>query len=328
MKEKFMNDVLGKMLHLPEHEKEYLSHVLSLVMNDYEITLAKNEIIEWNLDSNYELLKLFLIAKQVEGCSLRTIDYYKLVIKAFLDKSNLPLQYVQTNHIRVYLAGREVYDKVSKTTQDNERRCLSSFFGWLAAEEYINKNPMLRIKAIRGEKKKKKAFSEVEIERLRNGCETKRERAIVEVLLSTGCRVGGLVGMNKSEITNDSITVHEKGNKDRVVFFNAKAKVALDEYLKGRVDDNDALFVTEDKPYSRLCISGVEIVIRELGRRVGVSPCHPHRFRRTCATLARRRGMPLEDIQKMLGHSNIDTTMIYIAEDDDNMAQSHKKFVI
>lgn len=328
MKEKFMNDILGKMLYLPQKDQEYLKNVLSIVMNDYDIQAKKQEIVEWNLDYNYELLKMFLIAKQVEGCSDKTIGYYKLILMVFLDKINIPLQQVQTNHIRFYLANREMNDKVSKTTQDNERRILSSFFGWLTAEEYIDKNPMLRIKAIRTEKKKKKAFTEVEIERLRNGCIDKRERCIVEVLLSTGCRVGGLVGMNISDIQNDSIVVHEKGNKDRTVYFNAKAKVAIEEYLATRNDTNDALFVSLDKLYNRLTISAVEDSMRELGRRVGVTPSNPHRFRRTCATLARRRGMPLEDIQKMLGHTNIDTTMIYISEDDESLSDSHKKFVI
>lgn len=328
MKEKLMNDVLSKMLYLPVKDQEYLKNVLSIVMNDYEIQPVKNEIVEWSLDGNYELLKMFLVAKQVEGCSERTVAYYKSTITAFLDKINVPLQQVETNHIRFYLASREINDKVSKTTQNNERRNLSSFFGWLTAEEYIDKNPMLRVKAIRADKKKKKAFSEVEIERLRNACIDKRERCILEVLLSTGCRVGGLVGMNRSGICNDSIVVKEKGRKERIVYFNAKAKIAIEEYLATRDDDNDALFVTLDQPHERLSISGVEIAMRQLGRRAGVTPSNPHRFRRTCATLARRRGMPLEDIQKMLGHSNIDTTMIYISNDEESLYENHKKFVI
>lgn len=328
MKERFTNELLGMVQNFSRQDIEYLKNVLPVVMNNYDITLAKNEIVEWNIDENYDLLKLFIVAKQVEGCTIRTIEYYRSILKIFLDSINIPLQEVTTNHIRFYLANRELRDKVSKTTQDNERRILSSFFGWLAAEEYIDKNPILRIKAIRGEKKKKKAFSEIEIERIRNGCKTKRERCIIEILLSTGCRVAGLVGMNISEIENDSIVVHEKGKKDRTVFFNVKAKIAIEEYLAERKDSNDALIVSMDKPYSRTQISGIESIIRELGKRVGIHPCYPHRFRRTCATLARRRGMPLEDIQKMLGHENIETTMIYISDDEEKLSDSHKKYVV
>lgn len=328
MKEKFANEVMSRMLHLKEEDREYIRNVLDIVMNDYDIQAKKQEIVEWSNERNYELLKMFLVAKKVEGCTDRTIAFYKDVVTRFLDKITIPLEQVQTNHIRFYLANREMQDKVSKTTLDNERRNISSFFGWLTQEEYILKNPMLRVKKIKAKKQKKKAFTEMEIEKLRNGCDNKRDKCIVEVLLSTGCRVGGLVGMNISGIKNDSIVVHEKGEKERTVFFNGKAKLAIEEYLEERKDDNDALFVSLDEPHERLKISGVEVAMRHLGKKVGVTPSNPHRFRRTCATLARRRGMQLEDIQKMLGHSNIDTTMIYIAEDENTLEESHKRFVI
>lgn len=327
MKERFANEILNRMSYLQNSELEHLAHVLAIVLNDYEISMAKNEIVEWSLEENYKLMEMFLVAKKVEGCTERTIRYYRDTDTHFLDSLRVPLREVTTNHIRYFIAQRDMVDHVSKTTQDNELRNLRTFFAWLTAEEYIARNPCLRIKAIRGEKKVKKAFSEMELEKLRSKAVIKRDRAILEVLLSTGCRVAGLVGMNRSDIEEDSIIVREKGKKERRVFFNTKARFALQEYLKERTDANDALFVTLDKPHDRLKIPGVEIVIRELGRSAGVPGTHPHRFRRTCATLARRRGMPLEDIQMMLGHENIATTMIYVSQDEDSLQSSHKKYV-
>lgn len=327
MKEKLMRDILSRMMYLDQADRDCLRNTMAIVLNDYEVTAAVNEIVEWNNDRSYELLRLFLISKQVEGCSEKTINYYKGVLKRFIDKIDVPVLEVQTNHIRYYIASREINDKASKTTQNNERSILSSFFAWLMQEEYITKNPILKVKAIKMEKRKKKAFTEVEVEKIRNACETKREKCIIELLLSTGCRVGGLVGMRLSDVKGDSVKVFEKGKKERTVYLNAKAKVALEEYIATRKDELDCVVIST-RGLKPLTESAVELIVKNIGNRAGVADCHPHKFRRTCATFARRRGMPIEEIQKMLGHESVDTTMIYIADDDEAMEMNHRKYVI
>jgi len=325
MREKLMRDVLGKMLYLEERDRDYLKNVLAMVLNEYDVSPVKNEVIIWDNSRNYDLLKMFLVSKQVEGCSEKTINYYQTVMTAFLDKINVPVTEAQTNHIRYYLAGREMNDKVSKATQNNERRVLSSFFGWLMQEEFISKNPILKVKTIKMEKRKKKAFSEIEVEKIRNACMTKRERCIIEILLSTGCRVGGLAGMKLSNIKGDSVTVFEKGKKERTVWLNAKAKVALEEYMAERKDNLDYVVIST-RGLKPLTESGIELIVKNIGIRAGVTNCHPHRFRRSFATFMRRRGCPIEEIQKMLGHENIETTMIYI-DDDETTEMNHKRYV-
>lgn len=326
MKEKLMRDILGRMMYLDQADRENLRNVIAIVLNDYEVNAATNELVEWNNDKSYELLGMFLIAKQVEGCSEKTINYYKGMLKGFIDKINIPVLDVETNHIRYYLANREMNDKVSKTTQNNERRVLSSFFAWLMQEEYITKNPILKVKTIKMEKRKKKAFTEVEVEKLRNACMTKREKCIIEVLLSTGCRVGGLVGMQLSNIKGDTVTVFEKGKKERTVYLNAKAKVAIEEYMSERKDNLDYAVIST-RGLKPLTESGIELIVKNIGDRAGVTNSHPHRYRRTFATFARRRGMPLEDIQQILGHEKIETTMMYI-DDEEGLGLSHKKYVV
>lgn len=326
MKERLTREILGKMLYLDTKDQEYLKNVLAVTLNDYEVTAAKNEIIVWDNEQNYKMLNMFLIAKQVEGCSEKTIKYYKQTITAFLDKINIPINEIKTDHIRYYLANREMVDKVARTTQNNERRNLSSFFTWLLEEEYIARNPILKVKTIKEAKKKKKAFTEVEVEKLRNACKTKRERCIVEVLLSTGCRVGGITGMKLSNIHGDDVTVVEKGNKERTVYLNAKAKVAIEEYMKERTDSIDRVVISTRKK-GELSESSIELIVKNIGLRAGVPNCHPHRFRRTFATWALKHGMPLEELKEIMGHENIETTMMYI-DHEASLALSHKKYAV
>lgn len=327
MKEKFMAEVLYRMNYLERKDKDMLRNAISIALKDYDLIMKKNEIIVFDMDANYKILERFLISKKVEGCSYRTTKYYGETIRRFLDQLTVPLSECKTDHIRYYLAIRETKDKVSKVTLDNDLRNLKSFFSWMTEEEFIKKNITTKIKKIKGERKKKKAFTEIEIEKLRNGAENKRDKAIIDVLLSTGCRVGGLTGMKRTQLENDEIIITEKGNKQRIAYFNAKAHVSLDEYLKSRDDDNEYMFVSLNKPHNKLNISGVEIVVRELGKKVGITDVHPHRFRRTAATMAKKRGMPIEEIQKMLGHENIETTMLYIAEDENGLKENHKKYM-
>ena len=338
------------MSYLPQSDLQYLGNVLAFVLNDYDVQKAKNEIVEWNSEDNYKLLQMFLTAKKVQGCTDRTIEYYCYTLKHFLDSINIPLAAVDVMHIRYYIANREVKDHVSKCTQNNEARCISSLFSWLTNEEYINKNPMLRLGKIKEPKKKKKAFSSIEIEKMRSKLETGMDRAIFEILLSTGCRVSELCNIRRDELNGDEVAVRGKGNKERTVYLNAKSMLAADNYLKERSDDNPYLFprmksieemhtpgvkrialkewyknpsyVDEDGHMGK---GTVECKIRELGKSVDVK-AHPHKFRRTCATNALMRGMPLLTVSKMLGHNNVGTTQIYLDLNEDEVKAAHKKY--
>lgn len=327
MRNRLMNQVVEKMQHLNNQDIDFLKNVLISVLNDYDVQPVKNEIVVYDVEGNYKLLGMFLVAKKVEGCTDRTITYYKLTITAFLDKINMPLSEVTADNIRFYIAKRSIEDKVSKTTQDNELRNLRSFFSWLTAEEYIPKNPTLKIKSIKKEKRIKKPYTELEIEKLRNVCEHKRDLAIIDILYSTGCRVGELVGMDIADVNGDEITVFGKGEKERVAYLNARAIHSLNEYLKERDDNNGALFVTLDKPHNRISINLVESMMRKLGKQCGVAS-HPHKMRRTTATLALERGMPIEEVQKMLGHEQISTTTIYAQSSKSSVKGDHKKYVV
>lgn len=300
---------------------------LRVILNDYEIKKKETAITVGTENQTREILKMFLIGKKVEGCTENTVKYYKYVLEHFFLRLSRGVREINAEQIRYYLALRSMEDGVSKTTQDNELRVLRSFFEWCTAEEYISKNPTAKIKAIKKEKTIKKPFSEIELEKIRQAAERPRDKAIIEVLYSTGCRVSELCGMNRQDITGDEITVLGKGEKERIVYLNAKATIALNNYLTGRRDTNTALFVSQFVPYKRLQKGRVEQVIREIGRRAGVRDCHPHRFRRTAATLALNRGMPIEQVQKMLGHENIETTTIYARSDRDNVKSSHRKYI-
>ena len=327
MRTRLINQVIEKMQYLNNRDVEFLRNVLVSVLNDYDVQPVKNKIVVYDTEGNYRLLGMFLVAKKVEGCTDRTIKYYKETITAFLDKNNVPLSEVNADTIRYYIAKRSIENKISKTTQDNELRNLRSFFGWLTAEEYIQKNPTLKIKAIKKEKRIKKPFSELELEKLRNACQNKRDLAIIDVLYSTGCRVAELCNMNIQDINGDEVTVFGKGEKERVAYLNARAQHSLQEYLAERNDGNAALFVSLMKPYKRLEISGVEIRVRDIGKTCGIT-AHPHKMRRTTATLALERGMPIEEVQKMLGHEQISTTTIYAQSSKTAVKGDHKKYVV
>ncbi|QHI73792.1 tyrosine-type recombinase/integrase [Aminipila terrae] len=305
-----------------------LRNMLYLALDGYEICKKETSLIIPSIQENEKLIAMFLIAKKVEGCTVRTIGSYKGVLRFFLRIIGKPLLEVTTNDIRMYIAKRDIQDRVSKTTQDNDLRVLRSLYAWLTAEEYIIKNPTLRIKAIKKEKRIKKPFTEIEIEKLRRASERKRDLAVIDALLSTGMRVGEIVQLNRQDIINDECIVFGKGETERVVYFNARAVVSLNNYLQERTDNNEALFVRSRKPYNRIGESAIEDIVRKVGKTAGVNNVHPHRFRRTTATIALNRGMPIEQVQKMLGHKQIDTTMIYAQSAQENLKASHKKYVI
>ncbi|MBU5429710.1 tyrosine-type recombinase/integrase [Kineothrix sp. MSJ-39] len=289
---------------------------------------AENEVVKKNI-SNEEYLSMFLAAKQIEGCSARTIQYYKVTVEHMIRRIPLEIRKITTDDIREYLAEYQKMNSCGKVTVDNVRRNLSSFFSWLEEEDYILKSPMRRIHKIKTKQAVKEVISDEMIEQLRDHCKCKRDLAMIDLLYSTGIRVGELVGLNRADINFEEreCVVYGKGDKERRVYFDAKSKLHLQDYLKERVDDNPALFVTLDAPYERLKISGVEIRVRELGRKLNMDKIHPHKFRRTMATRAIDKGMPIEQVQKILGHSQIDTTMQYAIVNQNNVKSAHRKYI-
>lgn len=272
---------------------------------------------------------MFLNAKMIEGCSERTLAYYKTTVEKLLDGIADPIRKVTTDDIREYLASYQSLNDCSKTTIDNIRRNISSFFTWLEEEDYIIKSPMRRIHKIKTTKTVKEVISDEEIERMRDKCKNLRDLAIIDLLYSTGMRIGELVRLNIDDIDFEEreCIVFGKGDKERRVYFDAKTKIHLMGYINSRSDDNPALFVTLDAPCDRLKISGVEIRLRRLGRELGINRVHPHKFRRTMATRAIDKGMPVEQVQKLLGHSQIDTTMRYAIVNQTNVKVAHRKFI-
>lgn len=279
--------------------------------------------------TNEQYLKLFLEAKTIEGCSERTINYYKATIEKFFLLVKYPVRRITTEQIRTYLAEYQKINDCSNATVDNIRRNLSSFFSWMEEEDHILKSPMHRIHKIKTKKPVKEVITDEMIERLRDGCTCLRDLAMIDLLYSTGIRVGELVNLNIDDVNFEEreCVVFGKGDKERRVYFDAKAKLHLQKYLELRKDNNPALFVTLDAPFDRLKISGVEIRIRELGKNLNLEKIHPHKFRRTMATRAIDKGMPIEQVQKILGHSQIDTTMQYAMVNQNNVKTAHRKFV-
>ena len=294
-----------------------------LLKNLSDETPQKEEI------SNNEYLKMFIDAKRIEGCSMRTLSYYQVTVEHLLSQITCPIRKITTDQIRCYLANYQKRNNCSKVTVDNIRRNISSFFSWLEEEDYILKSPMRRIHKIKTKQAVKEIISDEIIERLRDNCKCLRDLAMIDLLYSTGIRVGELVGLNISDINFEEreCVVYGKGSKERRVYFDAKAKLHLQNYIESRVDNNPALFVTLDAPYDRIKISGVEIRIRELGRKLDIEKIHPHKFRRTMATRAIDKGMPIEQVQKILGHSQIDTTMKYAIVNQNNVKTSHRRYI-
>ena len=290
--------------------------------------LTEEDVQKQNI-SNNEYLRLFLDAKKIEGCSERTLDYYEKTIQHMLNNITVPIRKMTTDEIRAYLVSYQQINDCGKVTVDNIRRNISSFFSWLEEEDYILKSPMRRIHKIKAKTVVKETISDEAIEKLRDECKEKRDLAMIDLLYSTGMRVGELVNLNIEDIDFEQreCVVFGKGDKERRVYFDAKTKIHLKEYLDSRDDDNPALFVTLDAPNNRLQISGVEIRIRNLGRSLGMNKIHPHKFRRSMATRAIDKGMPIEQVQKILGHSQIDTTMQYAIVNQNNVKTSHQKYI-
>lgn len=329
MKEQFINEIADAMSEVLSFEQmTELNNVLLQVVSRYEI-VDDTEKVKEDVKSNNRILEIFLSAKQVEGCSIKTIKYYESTVRQLYKKMPKKVSEYTTEDIRAYLAVFQRKHKSSKVTIDNIRRIFSSFFAWLEEEDYIMKSPVRRIHKVKTGSQVKEVLTDENLELLRDNCKHIRDLAIIDFLTSTGIRVGELVKLNRNDInfTERECIVFGKGNKERIVYFNARAKIHLQEYLKTRKDKNQALFVSLAKPHNRLQISGVEMRLRQLGRKVKLPRVHPHKFRRTLATMAIDKGMPVEQVQKLLGHVKIDTTMHYAMVNQTNVKLSHRKFI-
>lgn len=318
-----------KIVKVLNEMSEYLSIAQMKKLQEVIIsTFAENKAVKMDIP-NEEFLAMFLAAKQIEGCSERTINYYKVTVEHMLAQISTSVRKITTEEIREYLSNYQKRNNCSNVTIDNVRRNISSFFSWLEEEDYILKSPMKRIHKIKTKTVVKSTITDEGIERLRDNCKEIRDLAIIDLLYSTGIRVGELVNLNIDDIDLEGreCVVYGKGDKERRVYFDAKAKVHLRQYIEGRTDNNEALFVTLDAPYDRLKISGVEIRLRQLGRRLNLEKIHPHKFRRSMATKAIDKGMPIEQVQKILGHSQIDTTMQYAMVNQNNVKSSHQKYM-
>lgn len=289
-----------------------------------------HDLAEENNTGNQEdLVAVFLAAKRVEGCSNKTIQYYDSTIRNVLIKINKDIKQVTTDDLRLYLDTYQSEHKISKVTIDNIRRILSTFFAWLEDESYIIKSPVRRIHKVKTCKTVKETYSDEALEIMRDNAENIRDLALIDILTSTGMRVGELVNLDRDDIDfeNRECIVLGKGNKQRKVYFDARTKIHLQKYLSERKDTNPALFVTLQSPYNRLLISGVEIRLRNLGRKLNLNKVHPHKFRRTLATMAIDKGMPIEQVQQLLGHQSVDTTLQYAMVNQNNVKLSHRRYI-
>lgn len=329
MKETIIRDVEQAMLpYIDNAQMKRLHEALEHALWNKIITAADGSDIQEN-QSNYELLDMFIASKRVEGCSEKTLKYYKCTIAKLLSSDDKHVTHITTDDLRKYLADYQKINNCSKSNIDNIRRILSSFFAWLEDENYILKSPVRRIHKIRTNKTVKETYTDEALEVMRDNCSNLRDLAIIDMLASTGMRVGELVKLNIADIDfeNRECVVFGKGNKERPVYFDARTKIHLQNYIRSREDDDPALFVSLLKPYKRLEISGVEIRLRQMGRELGLGKVHPHKFRRTLATKAIDKGMPVEQLQQLLGHTKIDTTMQYAMVSQNNVKLAHRKYI-
>ena len=316
--------------NLTNYQLELLKNVLIIQFQNIEITVLTDEIKKKEeQNTNEKFINSFLSAKEIEGCSQRTISYYKENIQRLISKLEKPIKGITTEDIRNYLSNYKETNNCGSVTIDNIRRVFSSFFAWLEDEDYIIKSPVRRIHKVKTASIIKETFTDENIEKMRDECKNIRNLAIIELLISTGMRVGELVNLNIEDLNFEdrSCVVQGKGNKQREVYFDARAKIHLMQYLNIRKDDNKALFVSKNKPHQRLSISGIELIVRKIGIKTDVNRVHPHKFRRTLATMAIDKGMPIEQVQKLLGHVKIETTMHYAMVNQSNVKISHRKYI-
>ncbi len=330
MKNQLIAEITRQMIpYLDNAQMEQLQDVLQHCMWNVQIVETPDAVLQQDKESNEDLLNMFLSAKRVEGCSDKTLNYYENSIRRLFSAVDCHVTHMQTDDLRTYLSDYQQKSQCSKSNIDNIRRILSSFFTWLEDENFIIKSPVRRIHKIRSSQTVKETYSDESLETMRDQCGCLRDLAMIDLLASTGMRVGELVRLNIDDIDfeNRECVVFGKGSKERPVYFDARTKIHLKNYLESRNDSNPALFVSLLSPYNRLEISGIEVRLRKLGRKLGITKVHPHKFRRTLATRAIDKGMPIEQVQQLLGHAKIDTTMQYAMVNQNNVKISHRKYI-
>ena len=326
MKQNLINDIIQEMIpFLNNAQAEKLQAVLQHTLFNYEILENENK----DNSSEQNLVELFLSAKRIEGCSEKSLKYYLTTIQSMLNSIGKKIKHIQTDDIRNYLTEYQANKKSSRVTIDNIRRILSSFFSWLEDEDYILKSPVRRIHKVKTASNIKETYSDEALELMRDNCTELRDLAIIDMLAPTGMRVGEMVLLNINDIdfNERECIVFGKGSKERVVYFDARTKIHLQNYLESRTDNNPALFVSLKSPHERLKIGGVEVRLREFGKQLGLNKVHPHKFRRTLATMAIDKGMPIEQLQQLLGHRKIDTTLQYAMVKQSNVKIAHRKYI-
>lgn len=327
MKEKIISEIIREMISSLNNEQlSKLKTTLEIYLYNVSIE-AKQEADTEKKEVDY--LEVFLSAKRIEGCSEKTLIYYKNTIQQMLDSIGKSVCTIVTEDLRTYLAEYQKEKQSSKVTIDNIRRIFSSFFSWLEDEDYIIKSPVRRIHRIKAASTIKETFTDEQLESMRDNCDNPRDLALIDILASTGMRVGELVLLNRDDISFDEreCIVFGKGDKERMVYFDARTKIHLQNYLDSRTDNNEALFVSLKAPYNRMKIGGIELRLREMGKRLNIEKVHPHKFRRTLATVAIDKGMPIEQLQKLLGHQRIDTTLQYAMVKQSNVKIAHRKYI-
>lgn len=327
MKEKIISEIIREMISSLNNEQlSKLKTTLEIYLYNVSIE-AKQEADTEKKEVDY--LEVFLSAKRIEGCSEKTLIYYKNTIQQMLDSIGKSVCTIVTEDLRTYLAEYQKEKQSSKVTIDNIRRIFSSFFSWLEDEDYIIKSPVRRIHRIKAASTIKETYTDEQLEAMRDNCDNPRDLALIDILASTGMRVGELVLLNRDDISFDEreCIVFGKGDKERMVYFDARTKIHLQNYLDSRTDNNEALFVSLKAPYNRMKIGGIELRLREMGKRLNIEKVHPHKFRRTLATVAIDKGMPIEQLQKLLGHQRIDTTLQYAMVKQSNVKIAHRKYI-
>lgn len=326
MKEQLITEVQQQMLpYLNNEQLRKLRTAMEHCLQTVQIATTEDA---HNVDET-DSVAAFIAAKRIEGCSEKTLSYYRKTIEAMLDTIGKIPQRITTDEIRQYLMNYQMERQSSKVTIDNIRRILATFYSWLEDEDYIVKSPVRRIHKVKTAKVIKETYSDEALEQMRDNCDSLRDLAIIDLLASSGMRVGELVALNRDDINfhERECVVFGKGSKQRLVYFDARTKIHLQNYLNNRTDENSALFVTLRAPHERLQIGGVETRLRELGRRLSITKVHPHKFRRTLATSAIDKGMPIEQVQQLLGHQKIDTTMHYAMVKQQNVKLAHRKYI-
>lgn len=327
MKQQIIINVMQQMLpHLDNAQMQKLQKVLEIALFNCEIT-AQTE--KKDIDDNPKLIDAFVAAKRIEGCSEKTLKYYRITIETMVASIDKGIRHIQTEDLRSYLTDYQSKNQSSRVTIDNIRRILSSFFSWLEDEDYILKSPVRRIHKVKTATNIKETYTDEDLEKMRDNCTELRDLAMIDMLASTGMRVGEMVLLNRNDIdfNERECIVFGKGSKERVVYFDARTKIHLQNYLRSRKDDNPALFVSLKSPYERLKIGGVEVRLREFGKQLGLQRVYPHKFRRTLATTAIDKGMPIEQLQQLLGHRKIDTTLQYAMVKQSNVKFAHRKYI-